>query len=56
LVQAEKEYRKMNQAKEKKKQELKQESLPTWYGKDVKKKEMTIDEVKELENMLSDFI
>ena len=29
MVQAEKEYRKMNQAKEKKKQELKQESLPT---------------------------
>ena len=42
--------------KEELKQELKQEGLPTWYGKDVKKKEMTIDEVKELENMLSDFI
>jgi len=56
MVQAEKEYRKMNQAKEKKKQVAKQESLPTWYGKDVKKKEMTIDEVKELESMLSDFV
>jgi hypothetical protein len=28
----------------------------SWYGKDVKKKEMTDEEVKELENMLSDFI
>lgn len=56
MVQAEKEYRKMNQVKEKKKQEVKQDKLPTWYGKDVKKKEMTIDEVKELESMLSDFV
>lgn len=56
MIQAEKEYRKMNQAKEKKKKEVKQENLPTWYGKEVKKKEMTIDEVKELENMLSDFV
>lgn len=56
MEQAEKEYRKMNQAKEKKKQEKKEEKLPTWYGKDVKKKEMSEEEVKELENMLSDFI
>lgn len=56
MKQAEKEYRKMNQAKEKKKTEAKQEKLPTWYGKDVKKKEMSDEEVKELENMLSDFI
>lgn len=56
MMQAEKEYKKMNQAKEKKKQEIKQEKLPSWYGKDVKKKEMTDEEVKELENMLSDFI
>lgn len=56
MKQAEKEYRKMNQAKEKKKNDIKQESLPTWYGKDVKKKEMSEEEVKELESMLSDFI
>ena len=34
----------------------KEEKLPTWYGKDVKKKEMTEDEVKELESMLSEFV
>ena len=32
------------------------EELPTWYGKDVKKKEMTEEEVKELEDMLSEFV
>lgn len=52
MKQAEKEYRKMNQAKEKNKKE----ELPTWYKKDVKKKEMTKEEVKELENMLSEFV
>ena len=53
MKQAEKEYRKMNQVKEKSKKE---EKLPTWYGKDVKKKEMTDEEVKELESMLSEFV
>ncbi len=53
MKQAEKEFRKMNQVKEKNKKE---EKLPTWYGKDVKKKEMTEDEVKELESMLSEFV
>lgn len=53
MKQAEKEYRKMNQAKEKKKVD---EKLPTWYGKDVKKKEMSKEEVKELEDMLSEFV
>lgn len=56
MRQAEKEYRKMNQVKEKKKKENKTEELPTWYGKDVKKKEMTEEEVKELEDMLSEFV
>lgn len=56
MKQAEKEYRKMNQVKEKKKMQEKQEKLPTWYGKDIKKKEMSDEEVKELEDMLSDFI
>lgn len=56
MKQAEKEYRKMNQAKEKKKITEKQEKLPTWYGKDVKKKEMSKEEVKELEDMLSEFV
>lgn len=54
MKQAEKEYRKMNQAKEKKSKS--EEKLPNWYGKEVKKKEMTDEEVKELENMLSDFV
>lgn len=56
MRQAEKEYRKMNQNKEKKKADNHQEKLPTWYGKDVKKKEMSKEEVKELEDMLSDFV
>lgn len=55
MKQAEKEYRKMNQNKEKKKN-IKEEKLPTWYGKDVKKKEMNKEEIKELEDMLSDFV
>lgn len=56
MKQAEKEYRKMNQVKESKKKEKNIEELPTWYGKDVKKKEMTEEEVKELEDMLSEFV
>jgi len=56
MKQAEKEYRKMNQAKEKKNKIEEKEKLPNWYGKDVKKKEMTEEEVKELENMLSEFV
>lgn len=55
MKQAEKEYRKMNQNKEKKKS-IKEEKLPTWYGKDVKKKQMNEEDIKELENMLSDFV
>ena len=39
-----------------KKKENKIEELPAWYGKDVKKKEMTEEEVKELEDMLSEFV
>ena len=52
MKEAEKEYRKKNKLKETKKEE----KLPTWYGKDVKKKEMTKEEVEELENMLSEFV
>lgn len=55
MKQAEKEYRKMNQNKEKKKS-IKEEKLPTWYGKDVKKKQMNKEDIKELEDMLSDFV
>ena len=40
---------------EKKIKQEKQETLPVWYGKDIKKKEMSEDDVKELESMLSDF-
>lgn len=55
MRQAEKEYRKMNQTKEKIEKNKEKEKLPTWYGKDVKKKAMTEEEVKELESMLSEF-
>ena len=55
MMQAEKEYKKKNQTKEKKVISDKLEKLPAWYGKDIKKKEMSEEDVKELENMLSDF-
>jgi len=53
MKEAEKEYRRMNQVKEKKKKE---EKLPTWYKQDVKKKEMSKEEKEELESMLSEFM
>lgn len=56
MMQAEKEYRRINQTKEKKVIKKEVEKLPTWYGKDIKKKEMTNDEIKELESMISEFI
>ncbi len=57
MKQAEKEYRKINSYKENKtNKEIKDnKKLPTWYGKDIKKQEMTNDDIKELENMLSEF-
>ena len=57
MKQAEKEYRKINQAKEKKNiKKIETEKLPNWYGKDVKKQEMSKEDIKELENMLSEFV
>lgn len=53
MKEAEKEYKKMNQVKTKEK--TIEEKLPSWYGKDVKKKELSKDEVEELESMLSEF-
>ena len=57
MKEAEKEYKKMNQIKEKTKAKVKQEDekLPAWYGKNVKKKELSKEEIEELESMLSDF-
>lgn len=55
MKQAEKEYKKMNQYKEKK-INVSNEKLPNWYGKTVKKEEMSKEDIKELENMLSEFV
>lgn len=57
MRQAEKEYKKINTYKDNKdKKEINnKEKLPTWYGKDIKKREMSDDDIKELESMLSDF-
>jgi replication initiation and membrane attachment protein len=43
MLQAEKEYTK------------EQEKLPTWYGKDIKKEEMSNKDIEELQNMLNEF-
>lgn len=54
MKQAEKEYRKLNQYKEKKlNKEV--EKLPTWYGKNIEKQEMSKEDIDELKNMLSEF-
>jgi len=55
MKQAEKEYRKINIAKEKKEKKEGQK-LPSWYGKNVKKEQMSNEEIEELENMLSEFV
>lgn len=49
MKRAETEYKKVN--KNKKSEEV----LPSWYGKDIKKQEMSDNDIKELENMLSEF-
>ena len=58
MKQAEKEYRKSNKLKETKENYNKKEveKLPTWYGKNIKKGQMSNDDIKELEDMLSDFV
>lgn len=53
MKEAGKEYKNSNIIKEKTK--VKKESLPSWYGKDIKKQEMTKEEINELENLLSEF-
>ena len=57
MLQAEKEYKKINNYKKNKETKTKEklEKLPTWYGKDVKKEEMTDNDIKELKDMLSEF-
>ena len=56
MLQAEKEYRKINSNYKNKKEYTKeQEKLPTWYGKDIKKEEMSNKDIEELQNMLNEF-
>jgi len=56
MLQAEKEYRKINTGYKNKKEYTKeQEKLPTWYGKDIKKEEMSNKDLEELQNMLNEF-
>lgn len=58
MKEAEKQYKKMNEFKEKTKTKTKvseEQKLPSWYGKDIKKKEITQEEVEELESLLSEF-
>lgn len=56
MLQAEKEYRKINNNYKTKKEYTKeQEKLPTWYGKDIKKEEMSNKDLEELQNMLNEF-
>lgn len=45
----------LNWARNEKKESNVAEIKPEWYGKEVKKKEMSQEEVKELENLLSEF-
>lgn len=45
----------LNWARNEKKESDVAEIKPEWYGKEVKKKEMTQEEVEELENILSEF-
>lgn len=45
----------LNWARNEKKESDVVEIKPEWYGKEVKKKEMSQEEVKELENLLSEF-
>jgi replication initiation and membrane attachment protein len=58
MKQAEKEYRKHNQYKEikDKKVNVAEEKLPHWYGKEIKKEQMTEDEKQELKDMLKEFM
>ena len=57
MNEAEKQYKKMNELKEKTKTKAKVEDvkLPSWYGKSIKKKEITKEEQEELESLLSEF-
>ena len=57
MNEAEKQYKKMNELKEKTKTKAKVEDvkLPSWYGKNIKKKEITKEEQEELESLLSEF-
>ena len=45
----------LNWARNEKKESDVAEIKPEWYGKEVKKKEMSQEEVEELENILSEF-
>lgn len=55
MKQAEKEYKKVTTYKTKNTTTKEVEKLPTWYGKSVEKEAMSNEDIKELENMLSEF-
>ena len=59
MIQAEKEYKKINEYKNRKENDLKitkpVEKLPTWYGKSVEKAQMNSEDIKELKDLLSEF-
>jgi replication initiation and membrane attachment protein len=56
MKQAEKEYKKHKTYKENKiNKSIKTEKLPHWYGKEIKKEQMTDEEEKELKDMLKEF-
>ena len=58
MRQAEKEYKKHNKYKEEKNNKIKKnnEKLPHWYGKEIKREEMTKEEEDELRDMLKEFV
>ena len=57
MLKAEEEYKKINSYKNKQKniKEVQKESLPIWYGKNIKKEEMSQEEINELQDLLSEF-
>ena len=59
MIQAEKEYKKLNEYKNKKENNLNiskpVEKLPNWYGKSVEKAQMNSEDIKELKDLLSEF-
>lgn len=57
MVKAEEEYKKINLYKNKQSstKEIHKETLPAWYGKNIKREEMSQEEINELQDLLSEF-